>query len=507
MVVVAFKRLTAGFSLFLLLAGQSALAVDSLPELVRAGKRDAAIAMIEQGADVNSTAADGTTALHWASHQSDSELVELLLDKGADAARANDYGMTPLSAAAVTGDYDVIEALLDAGANVESPNPEGQTALMVVARTGQTDTAELLIDHGANVNAREQWGEQTALMWASAQQHPEMIELLVRHGADVDARSKNHDWKRRVTREPRIKVMYNGGLTPLLYAAREGCAACVEALVDGGADIDLSDPWGMTPLLMALLNFHFDTAAVLIEQGADINRWDFWGRTPLYLAIHLNQVPSGSRRGDLPSLDQKTGLDIAATLLERGAYVDMRLKKEPPFRDDPGDRATLESTADAQVLGAGATPLHAAAKAGDWQAVELLLKHGAKVDIPNVGYGITPILAAAGVGHIIGTFLDMPVVGRFKTSEDAIHVIELLTAAGADLNATSADGQTVAHGAAEWGFTGVLQYLHDQGVKLDTPDNEGRTPRDLAQARTREETLALLNSLLGPSANPPVVSN
>ena len=70
-----------------------------------------------------------------------------------------------------------------------------------------------------------------------------------------------------MTAEPRIKIMQNGGFTPLLYAAREGCAGCVAALVDGGAGIDLSDPDGMTPLVLALLNRHFDTAAALIEAG------------------------------------------------------------------------------------------------------------------------------------------------------------------------------------------------------------------------------------------------
>ena len=132
--------------------------------------------------------------------------------------------------------------MLDAGADVESPNAEGQTALMVVARTGHVDAARLLLERGAHVNAHEAFGGQTALMWAAAQKQPEMIRCSLEHGATVDARGIAHDWERRVTAEPRIKIMQTGGFTPLLYAAREGCVACVEPLVAGGADIDLSDP-------------------------------------------------------------------------------------------------------------------------------------------------------------------------------------------------------------------------------------------------------------------------
>lgn len=489
------RRVRALHCLSLVLVAGELHAADALPDLVQFGDRDAALAMIAAGTDANARSADGTTALQWAAHRGDLELVRVLLDHGADATLSNDYGVTALSAAAVEGDHDIVEALLDAGADVDSPNSEGQTALMVVARTGQIETARLLLARGARVNAHETWGGQSALMWAAAQQQPDMIRVLLEHGAAVNARGRAHDWQRRVTAEPRIKIMHVGGFTPLLYAAREGCEACVEALLEGGADIDLADPFGITPLVLALLNLHYDTAAVLIEHGADVNRWDWWGRSPLFVAIDFDAVPS-SRRGDLPSLDRLTGLDIARMLLERGANVDMRLKQQPPMRSEPGDRGFVDGSTDAYIMITGSTALHTAAKAANDAAIRLLLEYDADVSLRNV-FGITPVLAAAGVGRLFGIFRDYPSRGRYTTGSQAVATVKLLLDAGASLDDRTNDGSTAAHGAASAGWPEVIQFLYESGAQIDAPDNDGKTPRDLARDSEHDETVELIDRLIG----------
>src|SRR5690606_41221627 len=154
----------------------------------------------------------------------------------------NVFGATPMMLAAQRGDPELIGLRLGAGADVESRNDEGEPARRGVARTGNVEAARLLLRRGADVNARESWGGQTALMWAAAQGQPAMIRLLVKAGAKVDERSAVRDWQRRVTAEGRPKDMYRGGLTPLLFAAREGCMACPDALLEAGADIDPHHP-------------------------------------------------------------------------------------------------------------------------------------------------------------------------------------------------------------------------------------------------------------------------
>ena len=108
------------------------------------------------------------------------------------------------------------------------------------------------------------------------------MQLLISKGADVNARSIDRDYQRHITAEGRPKSLDSGGLTPLLYAARENCMACVDVLLESKADIDLPDPDGVAPLLVAIMNANWDLARQLIAAGADVNQWDIYGEAPLF---------------------------------------------------------------------------------------------------------------------------------------------------------------------------------------------------------------------------------
>ena len=164
--------------------------------------------------------------------------------------------------------------------------------------------------------------------------------------------------------------MNQGGFTPLLYAAREGCVDCAQHLIAAGADPDLEDPERITPLVMALMNLHFEVAAALINGGADVDKWDFFGRSPLYMAADVSTLPikGNGAMAVLPSEDSVTALDVAKLLLEKGANPNLQLKRRPPYRDVPQDRGGDT------ILAQGATPLLRAARAGDAPFVELLLE-------------------------------------------------------------------------------------------------------------------------------------
>src|ERR1041384_3951124 len=251
------------------------------------------------GADViapeNAPGADGTTPLHLAVRADDLAKVNQLLAAGADAKAANRYGITPLYLACENADPAMIERLLKAGADPNSTSTEGETALMTVARTGAVEAARVLLDHGAKVDAREEWHGQTALMWAVDEQHPAMVKELIAHGADVNAVSNVNKWERQNTSEPREKWLPLGGLTPLLFAARQGCVECAQILLEAGAQINTVDPDGISPVLIAIINGHYDVAGFLLNKGADPNLADDTGRTALLSAVDFNTMPQSNR--------------------------------------------------------------------------------------------------------------------------------------------------------------------------------------------------------------------
>jgi len=509
----------------------------TLLDAAEASDRATALRLLADGANPNAATADGATAIMYAAANNDLDLVRALIKAGANVKLQNRFGSSALTEAAIIGAAPIIDALLKAGADPNTRNPEGETALMAVARSGNLEAAKRLLDAGADINAKETWGEQSALMWAAAQSQADMVKFLASRGADVNARGIIHQWERKVITEPRPKDLNKGGFTPLLYAAREGCVDCAKNLIAAKADPDLDDPDRVTPLNMALLNMHFEFAAYMIKAGADLDKWDLFGRTPLYMAADVSTLPvkGNGAMAVIPSVDSLTALDIGRMLLDAGANPNIQLKRRPPYRDVPQDRGGDT------ILAQGATPLLRAARAGDAKFVELLLKHGALVDLPSKE-GVTPLMAAAGVEF--GTRVTR---GRNRTNEGVLATMQLLLDAGADINArmvteprrvvsdsasqraASAVGrgargsqmpspfavphQTALHGAAERGFTPFVKFLVEHGADLQAKDANSRTPLDLAKGigggggrgpapEPFPETVALLESLMAAKGIP-----
>jgi len=509
----------------------------SLLDTASAGDHVAAMRLATaKGADVNAAGADGATAVMYAAANGDLELVRALIKAGANVKLANQFGTSALTEAAIIGSAPIVEALLKAGADPNFKTPNGETPLMAAARTGKVDAAKALLAAGADINAKETWGEQSPLMWAAAQSQADMVKFLAASGAKLNDHGKVNQWERKVIQEPRPKDMNKGGFTPLHYAAREGCAACVQNLLAAGADPDSEDPDRETPLLLALENMHFDTAAVLVKGGADLDKWDLFGRSPVYMAADVSTLPTKGNGAVavLPSPDKLTAVDVGRMLLEKGANPNIQLRRRPPYRDVPQDRGGDT------MLAQGATPLLRAARGGDDKFTALLLEYKALVDLPSKE-GITPLMAAAGVDY--GARVTR---GRNRTDEGVLATMDLLIKAGANVNARSvADrslvggrggagafgageivgariaqqnahrgsqmpganaipNQTALHGAAEHGFDTFIEFLVANGADLTVKDAGGRTPLDVARgaggarggADAFPKTVALLESLM-----------
>ena len=397
----------------------------------------------------------------------------------------------------------MVKMLLDAGAEPEGANTDGQTALMLGINTGQLPVVEMLIKAGANVNRIEEFRKQTPLMWAATapRNAGEMVKLLLAKGADVRPRALYTDWPNQITSEPRAQYRPVGGLTALLYAARDGCYDCVEALIGAGADVNVPTPEGVTALMLALDNQHNDVAKLLLDRGANPHVWDWWGRTALFIVIDRREAALAPARGssgaavasrasDRPLV---SSMEIINRLLTAGVDPNAQLNMHRPSRGGNSGRFGDP------LLSTGCTPLLRATMGNDMEVVQALLAKGASPNINDMG--MTAFLVAAGLGGGRGFG------GQAGASGVAnIPLMDLLLQHGADVNAqvtgtktysmriarapSTNEGMSALHVAAQSGRADVVRYLLDKGANAEVVDNSGHKPIDLVGDRPAQRAEA-----------------
>lgn len=415
--------------------------------------------LIKQKADVNAADVAGMTALIWAAHNDDLDAVKLLLAAGANARPANRYDITALSEATRCGDGAMIEALVKAGADVNAPYGEGETPLMSAARTGSVAGVKALLAAGANANATDTYRGETALMWAVAENHADVARLLVAAGADVNARSTFYDFNFRKVAAGGTQAVYSrGGLTPLLFAARQGSIESAAVLLGAGADINKPEPdYNFTPLLEAIYNDHYDFAAFLVDHKASLKEG------ALYLAVEMRNLDYQGNRPRKAVTDKLDPLSFINYLLSHGADPNgPMMVKIPP-------RAAQNAT----VVPHGMTPFLRAARSADVETMKLLIAHGADPNKASDDRNTPLIVAGAGMGQRFQG-------GEDKPEADFVECMKLLVTAGANVNAQNDRGDTAMHGAAARGADQIVQFLADHGARFDVKNKQDRTALDVA---------------------------
>lgn len=478
-----------------------------------------------------SAAADATTngaeSLLAAVMQDQLDVARRLIAGGASVQSADRYRVTPLYVATLHGNTDMMAALLSAGADPNGAAPSGETLLMTAAHGGAVKAMKLLIGAGARVDAREPAFNQTALMIAARGNSADAVALLLDHGADIDARttvgetppfvppckgtgcgSEGVGINRGGLPDRGRRDAAKGGMTPLIFAAREGADAAAAVLVKRGADLELAEANGMTPLLMALLNNQLGVARQLIDAGANVNADDFYGRTPLWAAVEHRNLDMNNRLEDSPTtnnIDRAASLPVIRLLLQKGANVNARTREVPPSRKwlyALNDVSWVDFT--------GQTPFLRAAFAGDTTVMRMLLEHGADPDLATFA-GTTPLMAAAGVGWVVQQTYT-------ESMPSLLEAIRICLEHKADVNAVNSMGLTALLGAANKGANDIIRLLVANGARLDAVDKHGRDAYRWAGgvflaavgAELKPHTIDLLDELngrppsRGPSAEAPV---
>lgn len=225
-------------------------------------------------------------ALHNAAGGPHTDIVRTLLEAGADPnARGGRYQSTPLIEAAAEPNAATVQLLLQRGADPALKSEFGDTPLLAVLRprgsspgadeaSQRLQTLRLLLDHGVALEDRlqsmQEW-QPTALLLAIDNGLPEAALLLIQRGADVEARTG-----------------FTGNEQPdmnaLMWAAYEGQAEVVSALLDKGARIDLQNGSGHTALMIAAEAGREEALQRLVMRGANPALRNRDGQTALDLA-------------------------------------------------------------------------------------------------------------------------------------------------------------------------------------------------------------------------------
>ena len=452
-----------------------------LVDAVAAQDRAAALQLLGEGVDVNGRRADGASALLWAAHWSELELVDRLIRAGADVNAANDHDVTPLALACENTNEALVGRLLEAGANPDVAQTSGLTPLMIAARTGAGGIVEALLARGANVNAATATTEQTALMWAIAEGHRDIARVLLAKGADPRAMSRR-------------------GFTPLLFAARNGDIESAKLVLAAGPTVNDLGSDGTHALPVAIITGHGDFALFLLEQGADPNgALGSTGITALHAAagkvdnwvrqwVREHHVQSAGRGLDL---DRRLG--FVKALLEQGADPNARTTASA----QPRSQGYLRNGAyDLFAVGlgdlGGATPIHVAAYSMNTAGVFPGLRGYSLDSSPEI---LRALLEAGGDPRVgtndqstalmllgCGRFTYNPGARQSHPSPSTEEAAKILVEEGhADVNAVNEADFTALHCAAYGGFNGVVEYLVKQGANIDARDWRGRTPYRLAE--------------------------
>jgi cytohesin len=510
--------------------------------------------LLKGGADPKTTGRHGETMVMFAARSGNTAALSALIEAGGNVNAVEKLrGTTALMWAAEQGHAEAVQVLLKAGANPS-------------AKSGGAGLPRNYLAPRVNVHAVEEAQKRRQRAIAAGRTYEEQLEYEYEHGMDLGAARNAFDRGRpaagtarpvtpaapaapapapapraaapaaatanaAAAAKPKAEAgaaaaaaaaaegvqttddvvvaglvgSGGGGLTPLVFAAREGYIDVAKALLDGGAPVNETTNYGWTALLTAVNNRHYQLAKLLIEHGADVNIANKGGWTPIYLATDNRNIEGGDYPVHKADMDS---LEFIKLLLDHGADPDARCKDNTLTRTIFTMQWFYED---------GATAFIRAAQSSDTKLMALLLEYGADA-FAETASGDTALTAAGGIGWVDGVTYE-------RSPKENYEAVKMLLDLGVDPNAANREGRTALMGAALKGRNDVVQLLVDRGAKLTQRDHGSRDthipgatvagltfePLDYAEglvrvgvqsAVERPETAALIRKLLAEKGLP-----
>ena len=176
------------------------------------------------------------TGLHAAAHKGDVAKVQRLVASGAALNATDARGRTPLHVAAFARQREVIRALAKAGADLDKLEHDRYDAVTIASVADDEATLKVLLELGATAKQVTSRYDGTALIAAAHLGHDGVVRQLIAAGAPLDHVNNLH-W----TAVIESIVLGDGGLRH---------QATLKALIDAGANLQLTDRSGQAPLAL-----------------------------------------------------------------------------------------------------------------------------------------------------------------------------------------------------------------------------------------------------------------
>jgi ankyrin repeat protein len=357
------------------------------------------------GFNVNTPDDAGDTLLMFAAVFGSIECMKVLLEKNPDLEFQNKEGDSAIMVAMTSKfnsehKHDAIKLLLENGANPNSANTvtvNGTTLLMEMVIANDVDAIEILLPYQPDLDVQRSSDNFSALLLASDYGYEDIIQTLLAAGADIN-------------------TCVVEGVTPLLIAAQNGFAGCVQILANAiGVDVNKCTADGTTPLMMASKLGHADCVQILANAvGVDVNKC----------------TADGTEFTALMMATQNGFADCVQILIDGGANIDdaesdgftsLIIAAQNGFEDCV--QVLIDAGADVDAANSdGVTAAIISSHLGQADCLQTLINEGADVNKPATN-GLTPIFAAAQNGHA--------------------DCVELLIRAGVDYDFTGVDDSLV----------------------------------------------------------------
>ncbi|MGG6266749.1 ankyrin repeat domain-containing protein [Leptolyngbya sp. AN03gr2] len=453
--------------------------------MIRFRNVDSVIAVLDRGEDINAVGDEGQPPLSLAIQWSQFKIAKVLIRRGANANAVDSHQATPI--------HHAIDAATEWRTREWKPDDDENAIADQVL-----ELIQLLIDHGADINWNCGLGNvDTPLHRAVWQRQPRIVELLIQAGAEINANSRSHrtpiDIAAYMGYRDMIDLLLGYGATKSLHvAAGIGEVETIGQYLKSGGDPDirLGSGYGCPMLYIAATHHQLEVARLLIQAGATIDMNCEQDNRDIETACQLGDremvsllIENGAEIGSSLVWEAATGghTQLVKFLIER---YNLAVQCDD-CRWNPADAAAigghLETLEFLMAQGAfiiSKEIIYWTALNGHPEMVQFLANHNFD---PNIrAYDIDTALEAVaerGDAAMVKTLLSVGAdvnAGIDTRKRTALHhaaiwghleVIQLLVAAGAEVNAKAWRGETPLQVAGWWRHDDVIDFLIQQGAK------------------------------------------